>query len=519
MVTDFLSWMLKYQNGDWSDVVNCFGYPGLHHFFHAINFCLYKVVGPSHLAWYLILSSMHGLVTYALHRWINRMNDSGIINIPSKLIWLIAIGFLIFPFNVEAIVWKACLHYLILSFMFISGLDLLCQYLKEPYHKKLIYIHILFTLCLFTLELSYAFPLACLFLIFFYKLNQNETKVFESLVKVTGIQFLILTLYLILTKWVIGDYIGHYGAEKHMVFDPDIILSHAWSYFFKNLCFVHFWSFKLKSWFYTAFLANPIVHIGLTIISLGVLVYCIYKWKDLTNNIRFSALQLVLFFIGLAPIVNLFFMWILYYENDRYGYLANIFFIPCIYILLYQLPKILKFISLSVYTFFIVYFFCSMMLHSFNAGKVAHRLLDTFPKIEKDKSYFITSIPDNYRGLYLFRDYTDDAIAFRESLDLFRNRSQDIELIDISQYNQHLTTDSIKLDFVNDSTLHIGFQQYKNWFWRKGIGISNYENDILKVVKKPGYLKLTIKNPQSDQRFLYPEGGIWKTESWPQIND
>ena len=42
LVTDYMGWLNKYRAGDWTDIIHCFNYPGLHQFFHLINYTIYK---------------------------------------------------------------------------------------------------------------------------------------------------------------------------------------------------------------------------------------------------------------------------------------------------------------------------------------------------------------------------------------------------------------------------------------------------------------------------------------------
>ena len=50
-----------------------------------------------------------------------------------------------------------------------------------------------------------------------------------------------------------------------------------------------------------------------------------------------------LFFIALAPVSNLFVAWVLHGENDRYGYLASLFFFIALVALFQFLEKWLKY--------------------------------------------------------------------------------------------------------------------------------------------------------------------------------
>jgi len=210
-------------------------------------------------------------------------------------------------------------------------------------------------------------------------------------------------------------------------------------------------------------------------------------------------------------------MWLLGYENDRYGYLASTFFIPAIIYLLSSIPnKLIRYFFIAIYTTIILWGFVKMMSFANTTGEVQTRLLESFDFENHEGELYVMAAPDNFRGMYLFRDYTNDALALQEALDFYQNKTiKAKEVIDVAQYNHHFLADSIKFDYIDSTTLHIGFEQYNNWFWRNGIGLSDYETDKFKVEKKPGFYRFTMKEPNPDQLFIYPQAGYWASFKWP----
>ena len=522
IVTDFLSWLYRYEAGSFKDILHCFDYPGLHQFFHLINYTAFKIVGTSHFGWYFILAFMHGVNGFLLLQ----LNKAFVKRYLSRdfnaiLLYLISFLFVLYPYNLEAVIWKACLHYLLITMMIFLLLKTLISYCDQLSLKKIVIAHILFILCLFTLELSFAIPIfTAAFLIFDHFSGINSVTFKKKTIQIIIPQIVIFISYFLLTKLSIGDYIGHYGAENHLVFTPEIVLGNSWRYFFKNLAFVHFWPFKTKEWVYASFLAKPVVYYGLSALAIIFFIGTCIKWKSLSNLMRLSAFNLILFFIVLAPVINLFFMWLLGYENDRYGYLSSAFFVTAVIFLLTSIRSYyLKYFLIAIYSSVLLFFFTKMMGRAQNAGEIEHRLLSSFEFEDHEGDLYILAAPDNYRGLYLFRDYTNDALALREALDFFEHKDVKPKMIDVAQYNHHYLMDSIKVDFIDSTTLHVGFEQYNNWFWRNGIGLSDYETEDFKVERKPGFYRLTFKEPKPDQLFIYPQAGVWATFRWPYFEN
>ena len=132
--------------------------------------------------------------------------------------------------------------------------------------------------------------------------------------------------------------------------------------------------------------------------------------------------------MALFPIVNLFFVYILPFENDRYSYLASAFFFPFLvgflYYTLNHWAKGLVALILLVHLFFSI----KMINNARNAGKVLDGLVDDFEWCASEKVVLL-GLPDNYRGLYLYRDLDDDnATSFKESIELFGQQQCDAHI-------------------------------------------------------------------------------------------
>lgn len=511
MVTDFINWIYKYENGSLSDVWHCFGYPGLHQFFHFVNFSIYNIITTNTTAWYLVLSIMHGLNVYviftlgkALLKYFKVENIS--------FFWpgVIAFTFLIFPYNVETVIWKACFHYMITLQCLLLGFYFLLKYWNgENKSLSLVIIHSLFVIALFTLELSFVFPLIYLTVIITHRLVNIKADFKKDLLKVFMPQLILLILYIALSKLALGNYIGHYGAEKHLVFDANLILSNGWKYFFKNLLFVHFYSFQTKAFIYDTILNNSILIYSLSL-SLALFVCSTIRLRSQFKI--FITTNILLFFLALAPILTLYFYWVHPFENDRYGYFASLFFIAFVVALIYKIPnetirKLVVFLYLGITAFF----FVNMIVNANKAAFVQHSLLSSFEVPATNDTIIILGMPDNYNGMYLFRDHKKNAHILRKSLSMMYEKEFTNVIIDVAQFNQVDINDGLNVKVINNNTLRVGFNQAGNWFWKAGVGLTNYESDIFKVEVKSGFYDLIFKNGLNNYIFLYTDNNKWRT--------
>ncbi|NNE25707.1 MAG: hypothetical protein HKN09_02585, partial [Saprospiraceae bacterium] len=510
MVTDFVNWISRYDNGTTSDLWICFGYPGLHQFFHFINYSFYSLFGTNEWAWYILASSLHGINAYLVFRFSDSILKLSKTEIKPYVPLLAGFLFLCMPYNVEAVVWKACIHYLITTGLIIQSLRWLVDYLQSPKKKYLVFIFIAYLLALFSLELSFIVPLLSLVILLFSKFSTdirfNLTAHFK---KIIIPQFVLLFSYLVLNRWVIGNFIGHYGAEKHLNLNADLILGNGLKYLSKYGLHLHFWSPEIKFFIYEM-LGNPIVYLPIIFAIIGVIAYRLWVWAELKPIARFSFLMLIMFGISLAPIITLFFSHAILWENDRYGYLASAFVVPFLLTLILGIPwRRLSYSILIIWAGATLYFFGVMITHCHNAGKLQRDLLVDFKIPEDTNDIYILSSPDNYNGLYIFRDYGTQGDFIRKSLKYLNGKEINNTIHHVSQYNAVRITDGINVKRLSQAKFVIDFNQYGNWFWKHGIGLSSYATAYYSVSKNRYNIICEIKDPKPNDYIMYNQGVQW----------
>jgi len=510
IVTDFLGWLYKYKEGSYADVINCFGYVGHHQFFHLINYSIFKTIGVSHFGWYFIFALFHGLNGYLLYllseRWFNRWE----IKLPYASIF-IALLFLLSPYQVETLTWKACFHYIMSVGLCLSGFLYLLRYLERANRRDLIIVHILFLCALFTLEINLATPFIYLLFILadYYRNPKGELK--NKVFHVFLVQFVFIVLYFLLNKFSLGEWVGHYGEDDHLNFSPDLIFGNGLKHFFKHVFLLHYFPFAIKEFVYTA-LGNAKVFVPIILILLGVLGFVIKRFKSLSGPFQISSTSLVMFFMGIFPIVNLFFMYVIQHENDRYSYFAMPFFCIAIVSILYKLKFVPRYTILTLYLIIHMVLLSSMVKNARFAGEGCKALLENFPceRAEGKRVYFL-AIPDNFNGMYMYRDFGEYTTSFKESMDLLYDPTcENVDYRTVAQYNFKYPSDIINAYFETEDRVRVFIGQNGTWFWKDGIGLSDYETENFKVVNKGWYFTVTFKDLSVKPLLLYPHGGEWK---------
>lgn len=516
-VTDWMAWMYRYQKGDWTDILNCFGYPGLHQVFHAINYPLYKICFNNHFLWYIPYALMHGLNAWLVYLVTKQI--AARFNIQARSFLTIGVTALFFlsPYQVEPVTWKVCLHYLLsFAFLMVSIGYLFRTFDSQGKSSNNIKHHFFFLLALLTLEISLAAPFIFLSLGLVYWMHKGQSReVLKKVIVGLGINILILIAYFMTNKLYIGSWVGHYGEEQHLKFDWVLIGGNGIKYLEKYLLLLHYWPFDIKMKLYNFFDGSPInIGAGLGLLTLIGAIAIVF-FKKLDGSLKLAFFGLISFFMAIFPIANLFFMRIHPYENDRYGYLASFFFYLFFVVVIYRLPKYLRTSILVLFVAINIFFLGKMLKTAHHAGSVHRGLVSDFPFYDRDDIIFL-SAPDNYKGMCLFRDLSGKAVAFRESLDLFVNKPFSGEMEDAAEVNMRFPTDGVKVEPIDSLTAQVMIISEGTWFWKDGFGLNSYENDLYSVELHGWYYLIKFKEKPVGKTLLYFQGKEWKEFKLPE---
>lgn len=507
VVTDYLGWLNKYRAGNWGDVIHCFNYPGLHQVFHFINYLIYKITLADQFGLYMIFSLTHGLVSYLLYRALRRFGEWLKWSSAGTVSFFVGVLFLLSPYQVEPVTWKACYHYLMVTGFMSGGLVYLIKYFEDKKWSSLAIHFLFFLLSLGTIELGLILPgiYGLVYLAYFWR--HGDRNVLIRGIKLNVGHLILLMGYFLLTKLVIGTYIGHYGAEKHLAFDPFVLTSTASKYVLKYLAFTHYLEFQPRYDLY-AWLSHPIKGLSVIIPYLSLIVFCVIKGKKDTSWLMIG-FGLVGFLIALLPVLNLYFMNLHPYENDRYGYLASAFIYLAIIGLIYKFIGRYKYWVSMLFIGISLYFTVKTIDDVHNAGTIINALVEDF-KYEEAERVVIGGVPENYNGVYMLRDLDDKGLGLIESVDWIGGRKVAGDVNVLSKYNVIDTSVHLDMKMLDSTTVQVWNIKGGSWFWRKGVGMQEYSKEGVEVTMKDAHFDARILSVPEGTIFIYPTGQTWK---------
>ena len=133
-------------------------------------------------------------------------------------------------------------------------------------------------------------------------------------------------------------------------------------------------------------------------------------------------------------------------------------------------------------------------------------LMDSFIYYDSAEIYAL-NVPDNLSGTFMFRDFSGGS-SFIDGLKYTKGKEYSGVFNEVCQYNMLREEDGVRVEQLNDSTIQVSFNQFGNWFWKRGEE-RNYETADYRVIQGPGHYKLQFKKP-TNALLIYQDGDKWK---------
>ncbi len=505
LTTDFTGFLERVEGQPWTKILDSFGFPSVQPFLNFWLFIFYRTFHADPLGWHLVFTAFHSLNSLLFWKVFRHQQRHIPLDIPAWIPLVAALLFFIHPYAVEVVVWKACFNYLLVTTLILGSLRCTQEWLQHPSGKLWAGGMLLSSMALLTMELAFTLPFLSAFFIWVESGNRQIAQ--KAWLRFFGGQLLLLMGYLFLSRLKLGVWIGHYGSDTHFSGSLNDWIGRGYMYLVKHLFYLRYWPHG--AWKRPIFesLDQWMVLAPLLAGSTLVLFFLIRRPTPL-NRVRINAL--LAFGASLVPVLSLYFNYLLYIENDRYGYLASAFLCWAICLIVIGLPKWVQLLVLGTYFLFGLYW-QQWTIKSWAQGqKVYAGLLESFPSDTRADTVYLLNLPDNFRGAPLFRDYSGEAQGFPDALRYVHGDSCRAIIVEVVQYNMARPTDGVSVQLKPHDTLRVEFEQWGNWWWRQGIGATNYSKFNYHWENKGHHYRLWFDSTPPNALFLYQKGDVWE---------
>lgn len=507
-VTDEIGWFETYNRLGWKGIFDAFGDKSLHFVYHLFGFVLWRLFKFNGTAWMLTFVALYAAVATVAFGVFRRIfkhiqpANAAFISLSGVVLFLLS------PYQTEVLVWYACVHYLVCSFLVLLAFLFFIRFLETADRKNIAAFYSVFIVAVFTLEISFSLPLVLLAFILLFPLKhfavQDKVKlvllfVLPSAMCVAG--------YFLLSKLLRGNFAGHYGADTHFNFSPSLLTANLMSYSAKFFALAQFWPHEKKEALYVLFQNKAQVFVA---VSTLVLVGTVIFYKRVSAAFRVAFFLLAAFALSLSPILNLFFYSITNIEGDRFTYLASVFGAQFVAFSLITFLSYAGWLTVFVFLFFQLKFL-GVNTESWKNNRIVRQsLLEKFDH-QNAQHIFILNLPDNYRGTYMFRTFPPDN-SFAETYKLMYGKDFESKIVQVLSYNMNSMSDSVVVEKLSDNELKVTFAQWGNWWWVGGKGANSYSanNYSVAIDEWNHSYNIDFKTKIPGAVYLYQCGGEWR---------
>ena len=497
---DFIKWHNTFLQGGIVEILQSVGYPNV--FFHFLFYCFYSLFGTAPLGWFVVHILGNATIAYLLYFFIKKINTTYNLKLFNGAALIGALLFLTQPYSVEVVAWKACIHYIMIGILTLLILYYCLAFFSDKKKKYLYLIYLLFAISFFTFELSYSLPLlVSLSIIFFASAKNNLALIKENILKLTFPLFSLLLLFLFINKFVLGTWVGHYGEETHLQFNLIEIAATEFKYLIKYLFLWRFTPHQIKFLVFD-FLSQFYVGAIILGVFISLILYYLTNLKKLSKKTQLLYFSLFGFFISLLPVSNLYVFMLQFGLNDRFGYVANIFFAILLISILQFLPSKIR-MSIAVLYLAINVYFHQKLVSLWNQSDLVFKSLTDDFRWEEDQKVFMLNPPDNIKGILIYSSY--ETSGFKKAMEFHSGIEFNGKMIDVLLYNMTDINNGASVTQTGPAQLKVELNQWGNWWHYKGVGSSGYENEYYRATTGGKHYFLDLKEIALDGTFIYQD--------------
>jgi len=504
-VTDFIGWLECRDSTPFWHAYACFNNRGLYFIPFSILAFLTNSFGLFALPWFLVWTGMHAINAWLVTDVSKRLFVTFGLAIRLWMPILAGLIFMLHPWQVEVVAWKACVNYLASCMLMLLSLQQYLKYLGQG-KKKFYWISVgCFVLGLFTLEFVLLFP--AILAMVFWCLRVDEPVLKRSRwLCLQMIPFAVaIGVWFLANKLLFGLWIGHYGAETHTAIHPIANSATELKYLVKIFAFTRFLSFETQTQLYQI-LDTQVAGCTMMAIIVGLGLFLLSRVRHMSPLFRLRSVLFLAAVKCIFPVTNLYFYYLQYSENDRYTYPAIAFLAIWFVSLLGQWKGRWGKAILLAYLVACTWG-TTRLVHIWELSTRAYwQHVESFPEMTTPK-VFLLNVPDNFKGTFMFRNIGGDS-SFGEVYKWMAKSPYSGKMYDVFQYNMTDPDNDFIVTRESESRVKVEFAQWGNWWWRNGVGGERYSNEEYTAWPEGKYYYVEFKKPLDDAKIMYhtPEG-------------
>ncbi|MBK7426354.1 MAG: hypothetical protein IPI60_04590 [Saprospiraceae bacterium] len=366
---------------------------------------------------------------------------------------------------------------------------------------------LLFAISLGTLELSLVYPVFILPIAWYiYRCHHTTLTGFKSrMYSLIAMSFFLVCSFFLASKWALGTWIGHYGAETHAGLNVNEFAIHYYQYFIKHIALVRFLPHHIKTTIFEIFSAGYLYTIILFVV-FGVSLLMLRS--AIKRQFAPEWIGIWGFLVFLLPVGNLYFMYLQLNENDRYGFLPAALLMSALVLLISRLNKQFSYGLFAVILFFNGFYLLKIRSVWKQNGEVYQALVQDFRWYDED-FVFVLNIPDNFEGTPMFRVLNSDS-GLKQALLHTRNEPFRGKLVEVAMYNMINESNGVTASWIDEQTIFVEMHEWGSWWWMNGQGLGDHSNEFYEFKTEGKGYKLMMKNIPPGAVFIYQDGKQWK---------
>ncbi|MBP7389464.1 MAG: hypothetical protein KA841_03610 [Chitinophagales bacterium] len=504
-VTDHIGWLYQYEAQGAAGLLRAFDDKSFHFVYHLAGFLLWKLAGFNGEMWMLVFAALHAAVASLGMLVFSQFLKNENVPRAQSIAFFGSLLFLIIPYVTEVLVWYACIHYLLCSFLLLMSFYSMQQYLQRQGKYYLAAFYSTFFVAVFTLEISFSFPMIVAAYVLFAK-NSNQRM--KTLVLLVAPLLVMLAIYLGLNQYLHGSAIGHYGASTHLNFSLDLLIGNLCKYGAKLFVYTQFLDYDNRHKLYLFAEKTEVVY-GVLVVLLLLVSLFVIRIKNLPATFRSAGLLFFFFVVALLPVLNLYFSYLVNIEGDRLSYFASLFSTQLVALVAYTIFRSLAFVPL-LGLLFVQKPLLEKNISAWEQSGAVHQSLIAGYRWKDAPRVFVLQLPDNFSGAYMYRDDVQGNVLYTELL--LRKMVKPAQCVtQIIAYNMEHNTDSINVEKISESEIKISFAQYGNWWWQKGVGASSFSTDEYEVrIGEWNECFIKFRNHYPGAVYIYQSGTQWR---------